>query len=449
MARIAIRTLGCRLNRYESDLLAEALTAQGHEIVRPNDPADVYVVNTCTVTGRADRKSRNALYQAIQHAGDASLVVSTGCRTTAVALSLSPPLSQEARERIVEVPNDDKPQLAGIILDALDAMGTPRASMTPDAPHTPHAIGGEDVVGSIDGTDSATAGGRTRAMLKVHDGCDNRCTYCIIPHVRGPGRSRPIGDVVEDARGLLSRGFREIVLTGVNITRYSWSGRRLSDVLDAIYRLDGAFRVRLSSIEPDEIDERLINSIGHPSFTNHLHLCLQSGSDSVLQRMHRNYRAEDYLQIVERIRRVRPDVRLTTDVIVGFPGETPTDVEATSTLLREAGVAGAHVFPFSPRPHTAAAYLPDQIPVREAAARSAFIRATAEELARGFVQGLVGKATRLLVERTDGDVAQGFGSHYVRLRIPNAGVRRNTFVDCRITGTDGDGLLGVPISTET
>ena len=406
---IAFTNLGCRLNIAESDALAARFVAAGYRVVPTTDPADVVVVNTCTVTGQADRKSRNALYRAARTGagtGTRPLVVATGCYVTAqggVACDLPGAdyaVDNDRKSRIFDLV---AAHLAGEVVDPADLPADPFG----------YRPGAQPL--------------HTRATIKIQDGCDNFCTFCIIPAVRGRAQSRPAGDILDEARRLLDEGHRELVLTGVNIGRYRWGEWSFSRLLEELLDLPGDYRVRVSSLEPDPLDDRFVELTGHERLCPHLHLCLQSGSDRILLRMRREYDVDRYLDLVDRIRTVWSGrgvpAHFTTDVMVGFPGETEADFARTAAVCETVGFGHIHTFRYSPREGTRAARLPGAVPEPIKAERSAAIRALAAAGRRRLAQCLTGRRQRVLVEQVDGRLATGYGESYLRIQFPATGRR--------------------------
>ena len=436
---IAFTNLGCRLNIAESDALAARFVAAGYRVVAAADAPDVVVVNTCTVTGQADRKSRNALQRAIRlpppapqrGARERPLVVATGCYVTAhggAACDL--PGVDYA------VDNDRKSQIFDLVAAHLAGEVVDPAALPADP------------FGYRPGPQPL----HTRATIKIQDGCDNFCTFCIIPAVRGRARSRPAPAVLQEARRLLAAGHRELVLTGVNIGRYDWCGWGFSRLLQELLELPGEYRVRVSSLEPDPLDERFIELTGHAKLCPHLHLCLQSGSDRVLLRMRREYDVDRYLELIARIRaawaRRGVPAHFSTDVLVGFPGETDDDFARTLAVCEKVDFGHVHTFRYSPRANTRAARLPDPVPEPVKAQRSAAIRDLAAAGRRRLAQRFPGREQQVLVEETGADCAAGYGESYLRVRFPapdrpRAGELRRVTV----TGALADGsLAGLPSS---
>ncbi|HXG10490.1 MAG TPA: tRNA (N(6)-L-threonylcarbamoyladenosine(37)-C(2))-methylthiotransferase MtaB [Gemmataceae bacterium] len=366
-------TLGCKVNQYETQYVKEMLEANGYREAAPDEPADLCLVNTCTVTHEADAQSRQ-LIRRLALANPAAAVVVMGCFATR---------DPEAVARLPGVRKviTDKERLA----DELREFGVTRQ---------PAGISRFD--------------GHQRAFVKVQDGCLLNCTYCIIPHVRPTLRSRPIEEIVAEVARLTAGGCQEIVLTGIHLGHYgidrskgkpkpAW--RRLWHLLEELARLPGDFRVRLSSLEAAEVRDDLVRVLASsPRFCPHLHLCLQSGSDRILALMKRRYRTAGFLERCRRLRAALDQPAFTTDVIVGFPGETDADFEATCRVLREVGFAKIHVFPFSARPGTPAAALPDPVPPPVVAERRRRLRELERELAGAYFRSLIGRRLDVLVE---------------------------------------------------
>ncbi len=369
-----IETLGCKANAYDSRRLAETLETLGYRAAGEGEAADVCVLNTCTVTAGADRKGRQLAARLSRENGSARVFV-TGCYATA---------SPDELARIPGVEGvygrEDLPAL----IEAIH--GGPLPPM--------ESLTGDFGISSFSG--------RTRAFLKIQDGCDAGCSYCILPHVRGAPRSRPLADVRAEAERLAAAGFGEIVLTGIHLGFY---GRDLPErptlpqAVTAVADTPGVERLRLSSIECNEVDDALLDAMGHPAVCAHLHLPLQSGDAAVLRRMRRRYTPEEFLGVVEHARRRLDRPAITTDVMVGFPGETDAEFESTLEVCRRARFSRMHVFPFSPRPGTPAAEMPGRVPSKVVSERSARLRELARRMAADWASGFVGTTVRVLFER--------------------------------------------------
>lgn len=415
--KIAFQTLGCRLNQYETDSLASQFLRAGYRVVPATEPADAYVINTCTVTNKSDRKSRNAINRALRSAlpGDdatreQALVVATGCFVDSHREEL------EASGLNFAVGNAHKASIFELV-DAHFRGEIWHPSATPDtAARNPFGFAATERVF------------HTRSMIKIQDGCDNFCSFCIIPQVRGRAISRPADEILENVRETVGRGSREIVITGVNISRYRDGETNFSSLLEKILALPEQFRMRISSMEPDSLDDRFFDLIDHPKMCPHLHLCLQSASERILLQMRRQYTYRQYRSIVDRIRRDHPDFNLTTDVIVGFPGETDDDFATTCDAIRSIGFSHVHTFPYSRRSGTRAERTGDQLPERVKKSRSEAIRAIAEAGKRAYRAGFVGRSQDVLVEKVrHGDRASGYGEHYLPVEFVLPEVRENAY----------------------
>jgi threonylcarbamoyladenosine tRNA methylthiotransferase MtaB len=387
---VAFFTLGCKLNQYESDALAAEFRGHGFTVVENQDGADVFVVNSCTVTDRASRKSRNLGNRAERQLGRARLVVLTGCHSE---------LDTTAhRDGVLVVGNRRKHDICRLVLERL---AVPHMSVDPSG-------GANDPFGF----NPPASGFHTRATVKVQDGCDSFCSYCIIPAVRGPGTSRPLADILAEVRRLAAAGFREIVLTGVNMARWqapppptgggAAAGPGFTGLVRAILDLElpagQEFRLRLSSLEPEGLGDDFPGLFRHPRLCRSLHLCLQSGSPTVLERMRRSYGLADYRHLVAGLRAADPDFCLSTDLITGFPGETEEDFAASQAALGEFGFLHVHVFPFSRRHGTAADAMDGQVPQRVRDGRADQVRLGDDSRRGHWLARFAGRDLSLLVE---------------------------------------------------
>jgi threonylcarbamoyladenosine tRNA methylthiotransferase MtaB len=420
-------TLGCKVNQYESQYVKELLQANGYTEAGPDRPAQLCVVNTCTVTHEGDAKSRQLIRRLHQENPGAPLVV-MGCYAT------RDPDTVRRLPGVTQVITDK-----GRLAEELAGHGVRVL---------PQGISRFD--------------DHQRAFVKVQDGCRLGCSFCIIPTVRPVLRSRPVAEVAEEVARLVEAGHREIVLTGIHLGHYGLDlskGRprdqwtRLWHLLDRLAALPGDFRLRLSSLEAAEARDDLIAALArHPRLCPHLHLCLQSGSDRILAAMKRRYRSAGFLERIRRIRAVLDAPAFSTDVIVGFPGETDADFEATCKVIREAGFSRLHVFSYSPRSGTAAASLPDEVPPPVKAQRRQRLHEIEREIASDYHRSLVGRVLDVLVEGSDPHRpghARGTSCRYApvsfRGHVP-ALIRRR--VPVRITGVADGVLLGEPEASE-
>ncbi|MBI4321009.1 MAG: tRNA (N(6)-L-threonylcarbamoyladenosine(37)-C(2))-methylthiotransferase MtaB [Chloroflexi bacterium] len=385
---VALTTLGCKLNQAETDDLARGFADLGFDLVDFDAPADAYVINTCTVTHVADRKSRQFIRQARNHNRQA-WVVATGCYVNTSS-------EEVARTCGVDmlVANSDKAMLPQHVADAL-------------------GVGRELPGGALEHLDPW---GRTRALVKVQDGCNQFCSYCIVPTARGSERSVAPGEVLDEVRRKIAAAHKEIVLTGVHLGAYgrdlaSPPGQSLCRLVAAILSQTDVPRLRLSSLEPQDFDPNLLAVWRDRRLCRHVHLPLQSGCNSVLRRMRRRYTVEHFRHVVRQLRDAVRGIAVTTDVIVGFPGETEAEFQETYRLVKDMGFAGIHVFKYSPRRGTPAAALPDQVPYDDKKGRSDALARLANESARAFRETFVGQTVDVLFETSLADNrAAGEGS---------------------------------------
>lgn len=403
--KVAFKTLGCRLNQYETDALAAQFSGNGYEVSEQEEGADVVVVNTCTVTNQSNQKSRYVISHAGRINPGAKMVI-TGC----MAESHAEQLQKKFPEATV-INNKGK---SGIFHSVDSLIKTGNADLS-------------DKDFDLFSYQSFTEMFHTRSLIKIQDGCDNFCTFCIIPFVRGRAISRPVEQVLQNIREVVAKGAREIVLTGVNISRYESEGVKFSGLVDKILNLEGDFRVRISSIEPDRFDDHFFTLIGHPKLAPHLHLCLQSGSERILLQMRRMYTVKDFMEIVDRVRAVDPKFNFTTDVIVGFPGETEEEFEETMAVARKVGFGHMHIFKYSVRQNTRAQRMTDHIPDKIKTERSKRMHALAEELTAAYRAPFDNTEQRILVEKWSDGVASGYNDYFVPMQFASGNKKRNRF----------------------
>ena len=396
--RVALYTLGCKVNSYETDKIRETFQSEGVVIVPFTELADVYIVNTCTVTQMAAKKSRQILHRA-RRLNPEALIVATGCFVQAGG--------EKMPEGAVDlyINNMDKPRLVQMVNEAMK--------------------GRKELETAIRLRKEAVRG-HTRAFLKIQDGCRQYCSYCIIPHVRGPLRSKDPQDVLEEVRHLTSQGYKELVLTGIHLSSYGRQGTltdpndriTLGQLIQRLNEVEGLERIRLGSLEPGLITEEYLEEIAQSNkLCPHYHLSLQSGCAKTLRAMNRRYTPDEYAQAVERLRRFRPETAITTDLIVGFPGETEADFEESLAFLRQIGFAQVHVFKYSKREGTAAARRMDQISEEVKHARSERAIQAAEELSWEFASRFIGGVREVLLEKTWEQGWEGYTDHYIRTLV--------------------------------
>lgn len=410
MKTIAFKTLGCRLNQYETDALASTFQNNNYRLVDFDTEADIYVINSCTVTHQSDHKSRNFISQANRRNTDSVLVV-TGCMANNAKEEL------ENRDEINYVlENDNKSALFSLV----------EAHFKGELKHPSQLDKDLFAYGATE------KGFHTRSMIKIQDGCDNFCTFCIIPSVRGRAKSRPFQAILDNIKSVIDQGAKEVVITGVNIGRYEFENYKFDDLIEAILNLDGDFRLRISSLEPDGFGDKFLGLLSHPKMTPHLHLCLQSGSDEVLLRMRRMYSIKTFKNTVEKVRAIRPDFNFTTDIIIGFPGESETDFTDSCDMIQSMEFGHVHAFKYSIRKGTRAERMENQVPEKLKTKRSAVLREIAEESKLKYRIQFVGQTQRVLVETINGNTAKGYGEHYIPVQFEAENLKKNTFYDVTI-----------------
>ena len=415
MVKVALDSLGCKLNQAETEALARQFVGAGYELVASPAEADVYILNTCTVTHIADRKSRHLLRRA-RRLNPEAVVVATGCYAERAPRELA----GVGGVNLV-LGNSDKPHLRRL-LEESGCLDLPASG-----PVSP---------------DSCYRGFRTRAFIKVQDGCHNLCAYCIVPLVRGGERSLPAGEVVSQVRERAAQGYREVVLTGVRVGSYGDNGVNLAGLLERILAETGVERVRLSSIQPQEVSPELVGLFGNGRLCPHVHLCLQSGSDGVLRRMGRRYSRSDYEEAVSLIRRAVPEVAITSDVMVGFPGETDAEFEESLSFCRRMEFARIHVFSYSRRSGTGAAELPNQVSDRVKKQRSRMMLSLAEESAQSFRRHFLGRTMPVLFEQRSGGVWSGLTANYIKVYTKSSEDLTNKLLPVRLGELYKDGVWG-------
>lgn len=414
--KFKVVTLGCRTNQYESQAYQDQLTAMGYTQAQEGEEADLCIVNTCTVTESADSSSRHEIRQLARKHPGAKLVV-TGCAADShpAALAQIPGVAHV-------IPNKDKENLLQHLYPEVEV---PEFSIRNFDAHT-------------------------RAFVKVQDGCNSFCTYCIIPYVRGRSRSKSMGDVLKECSELVENGFKEIVLTGINIGDFDGakeeSPDRLADLVRAVDKIPGLRRLRVSSIDPDEVDEDLADAILNGKNTcPSMHVVLQSGSNVILKRMNRKYTRQIFLETVTRLRTANPDFTFTTDVIVGFPGETDVDHQETLAVMREVRFAKVHMFPYSERPRTRAALYPNKVPPDIIRQRKQEVLHLSEQIAFELRSGYVGRKMEVLTEK-GGDHVTGHTANFLQVLIPQSSLPQNSLVEVELIENSPEGLIGRVVS---
>lgn len=427
MRRVAFHTLGCKVNQGETAAMAHLFSQAGYEVTDFADQADVYIVNSCAVTVQAERKSRQMIHRAeVQH--PEAMLVLVGCYPQVAGDQLAGLTGID-----LIVGSADKPRIVELVEQARQSKA-PLVAVSHWAEQTEFAM-------IAIGQDT----GRTRATLKIQDGCQQFCSYCIIPYARGPERSRSLEAVVEEARSLIASGFQELVLTGIHIGSY---GRdleprtSLADLISRLLPLTGLRRLRLSSIEPNEITPELLALMrDHHNFCRHLHIPLQAGEDHVLKMMNRRYTTADYQQIISLVRSYIPEAAITTDVIVGFPGETNLEFAATCEFVQEIGFSRLHVFRYSRRPGTPAAEMLHQVPTAEKEERSRTLITLGQQLAVRYASQLLGQEVLVLWEHEQQDLWTGHTDTYVQVSTKSPRRINNQLLPARVTHLAKEGVL--------
>ena len=404
MRKAALHNLGCKVNAYETEAMTQLLSESGYEIVPFSEKADVYIVNTCSVTNIADRKSRQMLHRARKLNPDA-VVVATGC------------YAQTATEKIAEdasidliVGNNKKKDIVNLLADFFEEKA--EKTNVIDINHTDE----------YEQLEIFSVTEHTRADLKIQDGCNSFCTYCIIPYARGRIRSRKVVHIIEEVERLAKKGFQEVVLTGINLSCYEDEGKTLIDVIETINEIDGIARIRLGSLDPEVITEDFTKRLAKvEKICPHFHLSMQSGCDKTLMAMNRHYTSQEFYEICERLRRYFKQPALTTDVIVGFPQETEEDFETTKRFVEKVGFAELHVFKYSRRDGTVAAKMQGQVDEQVKNRRSEILIETGKKLTKEFHERIKGTAVEVLFEETveiqGKSYAVGHTKDYVKIAV--------------------------------
>ncbi|HBD88295.1 MAG TPA: tRNA (N(6)-L-threonylcarbamoyladenosine(37)-C(2))-methylthiotransferase MtaB [Tyzzerella sp.] len=428
MKKAASFALGCKVNQYESEAIAELFAEKGYEIVGIDEEADVYVINTCTVTNFGDKKSRQ-LIRKVKRQNENAIVAVVGC------------YAQTAPKELMEI--------AGVNL----VIGTKdRAQIVEMVEQYDRANGVENHVSDImkervfEPLSIQKLANRTRAYLKIQDGCSQYCSYCIIPYARGPIRSREPQEVVAEVKRLAENGFKEVVLTGIHVASYGKDRRDTSllDILKQVHEVEGIERIRFSSIEPNVVTEEFAQTMAAlPKVCDHFHLSLQSGCDKTLKEMNRKYDTEKYRQAAATLRKYLPKVALTTDIIVGFPGETEEDFRESYAFAEEIGFAKIHVFPYSTKRGTPAAARKDQLLNAVKSERSHTLIQLSDRMAADFLADAVGTDAEVLYERAVGEgIYEGHTTNYMKVHGRSEADLTNRIAKTHITRAEGEMLFG-------
>lgn len=432
MAKIAFYTLGCKVNQADTASMENLFLRSGHQLVSFDGEADVYIINTCVVTNTGQRKSRQTIHRAIRKNPNALIVV-TGCYPQTAAEEVKAIAGVD-----MIIGNQDRAQIVQLVEERL----AHRQTDTLDAVHKLTASTAFEEMAAGDITD------KTRAFLKIQEGCNQFCTYCIIPYARGPLRSRSLESIRTETQRLISAGFKEIVLIGIHLGCYGKEnpdGPTLYDAVKTVLDVPGVQRLRLGSLESVEVEPRLLTLMQEDArFCRHLHLPLQSGCDKTLQAMHRPYTTAKFKTLLADIKTKVPDIAITTDVIVGFPGETEADFETTCKFAESCGFSKMHIFPFSARKGTPAEKFAGAVTEAVKKERADILGRIDETMHKTFLQGMVGRTAEVLFEQPAGeDYFEGLTGNYQRVFVKSGG--RNLggeILPVKITAFDGEKLLG-------
>ena len=416
--KVAFYTLGCKVNQYETNGMIQAFKSKGYDIVNFDDKADIYIVNTCTVTNIADRKSRQILSRARKENKDA-IIVACGCYA-----QISKEKLDLDKEIDLVVGNTEKKEIVKYVEDYIDSKS--QIKNIDDVLHDKTYIEFGDVVYTE----------KTRAMIKVQDGCDRFCTYCLIPFARGKIRSRDPKNVISEIKKISQNGIKEVVITGIHVASYGKDFKEnysLIDLLEEINKIDGIERIRLGSIEPLLMSEEFMTRLSKLNkICHHFHLSLQSGSNSTLMRMGRRYTTEEFKEIVDRIRHYYDDSILTTDIIVGFPGETDKEFDETYKFLSDIKFYKMHIFKYSKREGTKAAVMPNQIDGNIKEIRSKKLIELSNKYESEYLESYIGKELEVLFEEKDGEYYKGHTSNYLLVKYKSNENLENKIIKLRL-----------------
>lgn len=427
--KVSFITLGCKVNQYDSDAMRTLFIRRGYAQAEHDEVADVYVINTCSVTSIGDKKSRQVIRK-IRRNNPNAVIAATGCYAQVAPEVLEEMgdvdviVGHQNRNKIVDYIEESrkKDKVINAVKDIMSVREYENLEVDPE--------------GEV----------KARAFVKVQEGCDNYCTFCIIPYARGRLKSRKQKDAVKEIRNLVEKGYREVVLTGIHLGNYGKDlrdGTSLSTLVSELLTIPNLLRIRLGSIESVELSEELINIIKNEKrVCRHLHLPLQSGSDAVLKSMNRHYRLKQYRKLIKELREEIPDLAVTTDLIVGFPGETEENFNETLETLKELKFSGIHVFPFSKRTGTPAAMYPNQITNEEKKRRVHIVQALENEISREYRNKFLNKTIQVLAENKKENFFEGFSDEYIRVMMKGDMIERGHLYYVIVEKVTNEGLIG-------
>ncbi len=424
--KIAFFTLGCKVNQYESQEMICRLKTKGYSVVEPKEEADIYVVNSCTVTAESSRKTRQALRK-FRNEHPEAVVVLTGCYTQAFSEETS--AFEEA-----DIVLGNKTNC--LLEEKLEEFFSEKKRTVQIEAHKKEDGYKGGIITDFDG--------HTRAFVKIQDGCNRYCTYCIIPKARGFSRSKPVEDIKTEVAILAKEGYREIVFVGINLSSYGMdTGLNICDALQTAQDTEGIERFRLGSLEPDHITDEVIERLATmDKFCPQFHLSLQSGCNKTLKRMNRHYTKEEYLSLCQKLRETFSDISLTTDIIAGFPGETEEDFNESIEFARLAGFMKVHIFPFSAREGTPAAKYTDKVSNAEKAQRCAKLQRECDKIRDEFLSRYIGKTVEVLFETPKENLQSGYTPNYIHTCVSSKAPLIGQICKVKITSTDGDTCFG-------
>ena len=428
LRKVAFCSLGCKVNQYETNAMAQDFIAHGYEVVDFDELADIYIVNTCTVTSIADKKSRQMLRRA-KEINPNSILVACGCYA-----QVAPQELKKIAEIDLIIGNNEKKEIISLVENHIQENGI--EEQVSDVMYKEEYV----EFGPTTYTE------KTRAVIKVQDGCDRFCSYCLIPYARGHIRSRKIGNVIEEVKDIVSKGFNEIVVTGIHVASYGRDfkdGTSLIDLLEEINKVEGLHRIRLSSIEPIIMTEEFIERLSKlDKICDHFHLSLQSGCTETLKRMNRRYTADEFYEATKRLRAKFPNALLTTDVIVGFPGETEDEFNKTYEFLAKIKFYHMHVFKYSPRKGTKAAVMPNQIDAKIKEARSKKLIELSNKNKQEYNKQYIRKKVQVLFEEKEDDYFKGHTTNYMMVKYKTEKTDlTNKLLEVEIIGADNEFLI--------
>ena len=422
--KVAFYTLGCKVNQYETNVMIEKFSKRGYEIVPFNTIADIYVINTCTVTNMSDRKSRQMIQRA-KRLNPKSIMVVVGC------------LAQVGKDKLEQIPeidlilgNEDKKDIIRYVEEFEINLG--RSFVSDIMKYDKYNV-----------EELSTLYEKTRAIVKIQDGCNNYCSYCIIPYARGKIRSKPFKDVLNEVYNIVKNGYKEIVLTGIHVCSYGKDLGDISliDVLEKLNQVEGLERIRLSSLEPNIISEEFLQRLSKlEKVCPHFHLSLQSCSDKILKSMNRKYQVSDIERIVNSIRGTYENANITCDIIVGFPGETDEEFECTYSLLKKLKLNKLHVFQYSKREGTVAAKMPNQVEPDIKHERSQMLIKLSDSVEKDILVKYVGRKVKILTEEIDGEHTKGFTDNYLHCKVVG-NIQCNEIVEAKVIDIQDNYLI--------